>query len=151
MLILSCVSSTSGILVESNATHLIVPANTFHPVTITGKALEAGTLIIRGCVVQAPGGVSREFILPLSTEEEEDRRLRRRSAIECEEGRSKRAGLESRPWVKKSIRSSQVAGPSSSKHSLKFLECKVVPEQPLLRIRRTSLTHGAVMLYNGET
>jgi hypothetical protein len=30
------------------------------------------------------------------------------------------------------------------------LECKVVPEQPLLRIRRTSLTHGAVMLYNGE-
>jgi hypothetical protein len=34
---------------------------------------------------------------------------------------------------------------------LQFVELKVVPEQPLLRIRRTSLTHGAVMLYEGET
>ncbi|KAH9951944.1 TRAPP II complex [Amylocystis lapponica] len=142
---------TSGVPVDSHATHLVVPANTFHPVTITGKALEAGILIVRGCVVQAPGGVSREFILPLSTEEEEDRRLRTRSALECEEGRSKRAGLESRPWMNGSKRTSQIAGSSSSKHPLKFLECKVVPEQPLLRIRRTSLTHGAVMLYNGET
>ncbi|KAJ3791523.1 TRAPP II complex [Lentinula aff. detonsa] len=31
-----------------------------------------------------------------------------------------------------------------------FLECKVIPEQPLLRIRRTTVTHGALMLYDGE-
>lgn len=40
---------------------------------------------------------------------------------------------------------------SSSKRVVpKYLECTVVPEQPLLRIRWGSPTHGAVMLYNGE-
>ena len=40
---------------------------------------------------------------------------------------------------------------SLSKRTIpKFLECTVVPEQPLLRIRWSSLIHGAVMLYNGE-
>jgi hypothetical protein len=34
---------------------------------------------------------------------------------------------------------------------LKFLVCNVVPEMPLLAIRSTSLTHGALMLYDGET
>ncbi|KAI0362223.1 hypothetical protein OH77DRAFT_1416447 [Trametes cingulata] len=147
--------STSGVPFVSKASPVVVPANSFHPVTISGKALEPGTLIIRGCIVQAPGGVSREFVLPLSTEEEEERRSRRRSAIECETGRSKHAGLDFRPWEKSSKRgSTQAAAASTStsaaKKPIRFLECKVVPEQPLLRIRRTSLTHGAVMLYNGE-
>ena len=31
-----------------------------------------------------------------------------------------------------------------------FLGCEVVPEQPLVRIRGSSLTHGAIMLYDGE-
>lgn len=128
---------------------MIVPANSYHPVTIVGKALEAGTLTIRGCKFQAPGGAVREFVLPLSTQEEEEKRSRRRSALECEAGRSKRAGLESRPWKKNASRIS-TAKTSSTPKSVRFLQCKVVPEQPLLRIRRTSLTHGAVMLYNGE-
>lgn len=33
----------------------------------------------------------------------------------------------------------------------KWLECKVVEEQPVVWIKKTSLTHGTVMLYNGET
>ncbi|KAI0636866.1 TRAPP II complex [Trametes polyzona] len=148
--------STSGVPFVSKSSPVVVPSNSFHPVTITGRALEAGELIIRGCIVQAPGGVSREFVLPLSTDEEEERRSRRRSAIECETGRSKHAGLDSRPWEKLSKRGSTQVGTSTTsssaaaKKTIRFLECKVVPEQPLLRIRRTSLTHGAVMLYNGE-
>ena len=129
---------------------MIVPANSYHPVTIVGKALEVGTLIIRGCIVQAPGGAPREFVLPLSTQEEEEKRSRRRSALECEAGRSKHTGLESRPWKKKANRLSSAKALSAPK-TARFLQCKVVPEQPLIRIRRTSLTHGAVMLYNGET
>ncbi len=129
---------------------MIVPANSYHPVTIVGKALEAGTLTLRGCIVQAPGGAPREFVLPLSTPEEEEKRSRRRSALECEAGRSKRAGLESRPW-KKTVNRLSSAKTLSSQTTVRFLQCKVVPEQPLVRIRRTSLTHGAVMLYNGET
>ncbi|KZT09435.1 uncharacterized protein LAESUDRAFT_694916 [Laetiporus sulphureus 93-53] len=144
--------STSGVRVESEAMAVIVPANTYHPITISGKALEAGTLVIRGCVVQAPGGAPREYVLPLSTEEEEDRRLRRRSAVEFDAGRSKRTGLDSRPWKRANTRlSKQNAATFSGPPTVRFLECKVVPEQPLLQIKRTSLTHGAVMLYEGET
>ncbi|KAI0720991.1 TRAPP II complex [Cerioporus squamosus] len=143
--------STSGVTFISKPCAVVVPANSFHPVTITGKAVESGALTVRGCIVQAPGGVSREFVLPLATEEEEERKSRRRSAIECETGRSKHSGLDSRPWQKSSKRgSTQVVASSSTKKTVRFIECVVVPEQPLLRIRRTSLTHGAVMLYNGE-
>jgi trafficking protein particle complex subunit 9 len=126
---------------------VVIPANSFHTVSIIGKPLGTGNLVIRGCIVQAPGGGHREFVLPLSTDEEEDRLSRRRSAIECEIGRSKYSGLDSRPWERAAKRTSASI---SNKKSFRLLECKVVPEQPLLRIRRTSLTHGAVMLYNGE-
>lgn len=128
---------------------MIVPANSYHPVTITAQALEAGTLTVRGCFVQAPGGASREFLLPLSTEDEDSRQSRRRSAIECETGRAKHAGLESRPWEKGGKRASAALA-ATNKPIQRFLQCQVVLEQPFLRIRRTSLTHGAVMLYNGE-
>ncbi|PCH38067.1 hypothetical protein WOLCODRAFT_114758 [Wolfiporia cocos MD-104 SS10] len=144
--------STSGARVEVDAMSVIVPANTYHPVTMSGKAVEAGTLVIRGCIVQAPGGIPREYVVPLSTDEEEDKRVRRRSAADPESGRSKRTGLDSRPWKRDSKRlSNQNAASSTSTSTVRYLECKVVPEQPLLRIRRTSLTHGAVMLYDGET
>ncbi|TFY64017.1 hypothetical protein EVJ58_g2901 [Rhodofomes roseus] len=120
--------STSGVRIESEAMPITIPANTYHPVTMTGKAAEPGTLTIRGCVVQAPGGLPREYILPLSTEEEEETRSRRRSAIESEVGRAKYAGLESRPWKRMSKRDSKQV---SKKQPLRFLE--------------------SVMLYNGET
>jgi trafficking protein particle complex subunit 9 len=92
--------------------------------------------------------MSKEFLLPLSTDEEETRQARRRSEIVCESGRVKQAGLDSRPWEKGKRASTVVS--SSLRHSPRFSQCQVVLEQPLLRIRRTSLTHGAVMLYNGE-
>jgi hypothetical protein len=125
---------------------VVLPASSFHAVSIIGKPLGTGNLVIRGCTVQAPGGISREFVLPLSTDEEEDRLSRRRSAMDCEIGRSKYSGLDSRPWERAAKRTSA----SIINKSFSFLECKVVPEQPLLRLRSTSLTHGAVMLYNGE-
>jgi hypothetical protein len=58
--------------------------------------------------------------------------------------------LESRS-KKSGKRNSALVASSLSKRTIpKFLECTVVPEQPLLRIRWSSLIHGAVMLYNGE-
>lgn len=70
--------------------------------------------------------------------------------------RAKWTGLDARP-AKEKERKSLSALPGAPEKSeklekaMKFLECKVVPEQPLLRVRRTSLTHGAVMLYDGES
>lgn len=91
----------------------------------------------------------REFILPMNTEQEMERITKKRNALACEFERYKYWGLESFPWQKAGRRESkQMAIPSIS--SFKFLQCKVVPEQPLLRIRRTTVTHGALMLYDGE-
>ncbi|KXN89239.1 hypothetical protein AN958_05993 [Leucoagaricus sp. SymC.cos] len=142
--------STSGVKFESQPIRVAVPASSFHQVILSGKAVDTGILTIRGCVVQAPEGASQEFVLPLRTDEEEERLARKKSAIACELGRFKYSGLESFPWerAKKPIRyqSSQL----KPRTSFRFLECKVVPEQPLLRIRRTSVNHGALMLYEGE-
>ncbi|ETW85889.1 hypothetical protein HETIRDRAFT_42700 [Heterobasidion irregulare TC 32-1] len=144
--------STSGVPFESKPISVVIPANSFHSITMSGKPLDTGILTIRGCFVQAPGGASHEFVLPLSTLEEEDKKSRRRSTIACESGRSKYHGLESRPWEKAGKRLSiQKKGTKASTELRRFLDCKVVPEQPLLRIRWSSLTHGAVMLYDGET
>ncbi|KAF5380960.1 hypothetical protein D9615_003973 [Tricholomella constricta] len=141
--------STAGLPFESRPLRVLIPANSFHEVVLSGKALETGTLTIRGCRVQAPGGASREFIMPLSTDEEEQRLSRKRSSVACDAGRSKHFGIDSFPWERVKKRESR-SPPTTIKASFQFLECKVVPEQPLLRIRRTSLTHGALMLYNGE-
>ncbi|KAF7323014.1 hypothetical protein HMN09_00081100 [Mycena chlorophos] len=142
--------STSGVEFESKPVRVVLPATSFHVVTLSGKAKATGPLVIRGCMIQAPGGQKREFTLSLSTAEEEERIARKRAALECEVGRSKYSGLECFPWEKASKRASKQLGSVASKTPLKFLEFSVVPEQPLLRIRRTSVTHGAVMMYNGE-
>ena len=129
--------------------HYFIPANSTMDVVLTGKPVETGILTIRGCFVQAPGGLMREFILPLNTEQEVDRITKKRNALACEFERYKYWGIESFPWQKAGKReSTQMAIPSIS--SFKFLQCKVVPEQPLLRIRRSTITHGALMLYDGE-
>ncbi|KAG5727958.1 Transport protein particle subunit [Termitomyces sp. T112] len=141
--------STIGVPFESRPLRVVIPANSFYEVILSGKALETGNLTIRGCRIQAPGGVSREFIMPLLTSEEEQRLFRQRGALACEAGRSKYSGIESFPWEKSQKQPSRP--PSTTKQSsFRFMECTVVPEQPFLRIRRTSLTHGALMLYNGE-
>lgn len=98
--------------------------------------------------MQTPWGAAKEFLLPVPTDAEESLFARRQSAMKCESGRTKYWGLESRPWEKGGKRLSTLVTPL--KKLPQFLECTVVPEQPLLRIRWTSLTHGAVMLYNGE-
>ena len=139
--------STSGVEFVSQPARITIPGDSIQQVIISGKPLSSGSLVVRGCSVQAPGGASREFILPLLTSQEEERLARRRSAIACETGRWKYSGLECFPWAQK-----RVSGVihSVTQTAARFLECQVVPELPLLRIRRTSVTHGAVMLYEGE-
>jgi hypothetical protein len=146
-LIDSFFGSTSGVPFVSQPMPVTIPAGTLHQVVISGTATETGTLILRGCFVQAHGGVAREYILPLHTNEEEIRLARKRRSILSESGRCKYSGLERLPWPEAQKHESLQ---SSLRSSFRFVECRVIPEQPLLRIRRTSVTHGALMLYDGE-
>jgi hypothetical protein len=149
-----CTPSTSGVPFEAKPLSVTVPSNSFHAATITGQALESGTLVVRGCRVQAPDGLPREFLLPLSTEEEEDRKAKLQQRLEGESGRTKYSGLAAHSWAKVAEKRNSVPAPTTkradAKKGVRYMEFKVVPELPLMRIRRTSLTHGAVMLYNGE-
>ncbi|KAF9052654.1 TRAPP II complex [Panaeolus papilionaceus] len=138
--------STSGVPFETQSQRVVIPATSLHQVVLRGKATTKGTLTIRGCIVQAPGGIAREYILPLYTDAEEERLARKRSAILAETGRHKRFGLS----TDNSTPNPAISKSSDSRPPFRFLECRVVPEQPLLRIRRSSVTHGALMLYDGE-
>lgn len=142
---------------ESKPVVAVIPSNTFHILRITGVATQPGILTIRGCTVQVLGSVEpKEFLLPLLTEEAEAKQEKRRSMRVAEIERTKWTGLDARPTKEKERKrpSTLPGAPEKSEKPDKvmmFLECKVVPEQPLLRVRRTSLTHGAVMLYDGES
>ena len=65
-----------------------------------------------------------------------------------EQGRVKWPGLFARPGHDPTT--SGTVDVAAVPSIARFLECKIVPSQPLLKIRRTSLTHGALMLYDGE-
>ncbi|KAF8559602.1 hypothetical protein OG21DRAFT_1402685 [Imleria badia] len=140
---------TSGVEVEcSIISSITIPANSVHSVTVSATAKKPGLLTLKGCTVHALNGAPKRFFLPVSTETEEEYQSRRQSMMICESGRTKYQGLDSRPWDKGGKRFTSFLSPSKLK--TRFLECLVVPEQPLLRLRWTSLTHAAVMLYNGE-
>ncbi|KAL4067655.1 transport protein Trs120 or TRAPPC9 TRAPP II complex subunit-domain-containing protein [Scleroderma citrinum] len=131
---------TSGVTFECNPfSSVVIRSNSIYKLPVSGIAKESGTLVFKGCIV----------LLPICTEVEEDHQYRRRSMIMCESERTKYTGLDSLPWESGGKRFSAMRQPS--KNMPRYLECVVVPEQPLLRVRWTSLTHGALMLYNGET
>ncbi|KDQ07911.1 hypothetical protein BOTBODRAFT_139417 [Botryobasidium botryosum FD-172 SS1] len=142
--------STSGVPIQVDPIGVLVPASSFHVVRISGTPLGSGTLVVRGCVAKLADGIPREFILPLSTEEEEGRLAKRQSVWESEDVKVKRSGLSARAVERAKEKNRMSTTVVAKKEVLKFLECKVVPEQPLLRVKRSSLMHGAVMLYAGE-
>ncbi|KIJ44069.1 hypothetical protein M422DRAFT_252562 [Sphaerobolus stellatus SS14] len=143
--------STSGVPLESQPLTVTIAANSYHVAKITGNALESGILVVRGVVVQMQNGTSREFIVPLATDEEEKNREKRKAIWNTQVDRFKETGLDARPWLRSKRVSIIQEKTLKSPEQLTFMQCNIVAQQPLLRVRRTSLTHGAIMLYDGET
>lgn len=79
-----------------------------------------------------------------------ERREKRRSRAQGEAGKMKRTGIE----AGKGARGNGSAQGQREKGKLqegeRWIECRVVHEQPLLWVKRSNLTHGTVMLYDGE-
>lgn len=82
----------------------------------------------------------REFLLPIWNDDD-DARQQKIIMLDSAKDRVKASGLDS--FIRVTSEEDEDEGPS-------FLECTVVPAMPLLWIRSTSLTHGALMLYDGE-
>lgn len=127
----------------------MVAPNSSQQLEFSGEATESGSLIIRGCIIQAPGCIPQEFSFPTALSRTKSLLPHPRGVSEHEE-RIKISQLNSRLQALK-ISANLRPGMDENLDSTQSLQLRVVPIQPLLRIRRTSLTHGAVMLYCGET
>lgn len=142
----------SGVQFHSQPSSTTVPALSTHRVTLSGIPLEAGLLTVRGCYVQLQGGVAREFVLPLLASEPNNVRMSvspfRISHSPYDADRIKFSGLEANPLLR--LEQSDPTTPVPAQAPQKFLHYQVVPEQPLLRVRRSSITQGSLMLFDGE-
>ncbi|KAG2187872.1 hypothetical protein INT44_000622, partial [Umbelopsis vinacea] len=121
--------STSGASFEPTIASTTIPANASLTIRLTGTPKEAGKLIIKGCHIKIAGFSEQEFLM----EETVDR---------TEEGTKTSASYGSKATGQSS---SDAAGSEANHYVL-----EVIPEQPLLKIRETSLLHGALMLFEGE-
>ncbi|GAA6025577.1 hypothetical protein JCM11491_005997 [Sporobolomyces phaffii] len=143
--------STSGVPFAADSISTVVPPGSFHTVRLTGTPRGPGALVVRGCHIRLAGCPTREFVLPVWDADEETRR-RKAELVDTSKDRVKRSGLAATAAAIPSPPppSSTDDDDESTTTNAKFLECVVVPEQPLLWMRSTSLTHGALMLYDGE-
>ncbi|KAL7409219.1 TRAPP II complex [Mrakia frigida] len=160
--------STTGVPFTSHPCPAILLPNAFQTIRVTGFASSPGTLTVQGCFVRLPDGSEAEFLLPVHDAAEEKRQRKRESLNVERERAMKLRGMEARPSERrkreseilesgigggKETEKEVVGGKGKEKEVLPvqgFLSCEVVPEQPLVRIRGSSLTHGAIMLYDGE-
>ncbi|CEI93174.1 hypothetical protein RMCBS344292_07414 [Rhizopus microsporus] len=129
----SIVLSTSGVAFQGIPSAISIPANTTTSILLAGIPEETGTLIVKGCKVQIVGFLEQEFLVELG-----NTAFSNNGIIKI-----KKCGLD----AVKCKRTRELSG-ESEQHI--FHTFTVVDEQPLLKIKNTSLLHNAMMLYEGE-
>ncbi|WWD18356.1 hypothetical protein CI109_102806 [Kwoniella shandongensis] len=140
---------TSGVPFVTSPLPLTLPALSVQTVRVTGTAPAPGLMQVRGVSIRLTDGSYNEILLPVIDAQDKLRRDKHKSRVKREVGKVKRSGLDAR-FAALSV-ADRDAGSEGPDLKEKWLECKVVEELPLAWIKRTSLTHGTVMLYNGET
>ncbi|KAM0753107.1 Trs120-domain-containing protein [Meredithblackwellia eburnea MCA 4105] len=132
--------STSGVPFASDPLSTTVPPGSFHTIRLSGTPREAGLLTIRGCMIRLASCSDREFVLPVWSDAEEAKR-QKAAILDTSRDRIKSVGLSA---------FGRSTTPKAHEDTFTYLECNIVPEMPTLWLRSTSLTHGALMLYDGE-
>lgn len=114
-------------------------------VRVTAIASTPGTLQIKGVALRLHDGSRTEVLLPVVDDSDKRKHDKRRSRLSIEIGKVKHSGIDARL-------SMQGVNPDrvEMEPEGKWLECVIIEEQPLVWIKKTSLTHGTVMLYHGE-
>lgn len=144
---------TSGVPLHSQSYEVSIPALSIQTVRLSALAPGPGIVQIRGISLRLSDGSAGDFYLPLLDVKECEKRERQcqKQRIRCRD--AKRSGMDQRTaWEKEIMMNEErVREEKENLESLKWLECEVVAPLPLAWIKSTSLTHGMVMLYNGET
>jgi hypothetical protein len=135
-------NSTSGVPLTVAPIALTISALSVRTVRIAAIASTPGTVQIKGINLRLPDGSHTEILLPVIDEGEKVKRDKRKSRMSMEISKTKRSGVDARHPIPDAERMEEEG---------KWLECMVIEEQPLVWIKKSSLTHGTVMLYHGET
>jgi hypothetical protein len=124
---------------------VVVPALATRAVIMTIIPCETGQMAIEGCNITLPDGIARKVPLPPSRNgTEQSAKKRERPRTQAAAGR-KAMGLGLRP-----SRSTAEGLPAVSPAPAQ-ITANIIPPQPTLVIKSTSLTHGSLIIYEGET
>ncbi|KAG0167730.1 hypothetical protein DFQ30_005723 [Apophysomyces sp. BC1015] len=135
--------STTGIAFNATSASATIPANGALALRLSGTPEESGMLSIRGCFVKIIGFVEQEFLVNYEEKQKKDKKDQKEENRRSNFVKFKHSGLNA-------IQSSREREKSDELKPIKFYELNVIDDQPLLKIKSTSLLHGAVMLYEGE-
>ncbi|WVQ81064.1 hypothetical protein IAT38_003171 [Cryptococcus sp. DSM 104549] len=140
---------TTGVPFTTLPMSLAIPASSVQTVRLCGTALTPGDMEFRGVHILLADGSSADVLLPILDATERQRSEKLQSRAKRDSGKVKRTGLDARLALEKRGKA------RDSAHEMvdvkeKWLEGVVVEELPLAWIKSTSLTHGVMMLYNGE-
>ncbi|ORY31418.1 TRAPP II complex [Naematelia encephala] len=122
---------------------MTIPASSVQTVRVAGVASSPGILTMRGVSLRLTDGSATDVLLPVIDEKDREKRDKRKSRAGIDGGKVKHFGIDARFAQHEASIHDQVED--------KYLECEVVVEQPWVWIKKTNMTHGTVMLYNGES
>ncbi|KAG1052966.1 hypothetical protein G6F43_004920 [Rhizopus delemar] len=137
--------STSGVEFSPVPAAATIPANDTLTIRLMGTPLETGALTIRGCIIKITGFAEQEFLNEKQkTEQVKEKENKVMSLVESK--RHKYSGLQAlykAPTLDLDMR-------HDNAQESQYEQINVIEDQPLLKIKSSSLLHGAVMLFEGE-
>ncbi|KAI8373047.1 TRAPP II complex [Radiomyces spectabilis] len=139
--------STAGVPFSAIPTSANIPANGTLTLRMTGTPHETGVLIIRGCYIKIVGFAEQEFLVDVSHKLKSAEPKKRGQK---DEDQSKDDFIKVKYSGLRAIQSGRKREASLETKPMQFYQLNVIDDQPLLKIKSTSLLHGAVMLYEGE-
>ncbi|CAG8455040.1 13226_t:CDS:10 [Acaulospora morrowiae] len=141
--------STEGVGFVPNPMVTVITANTSVTLRISGTPTEPGQLIVRGCKIKVHGCLEQEFCVYLPPNEEE---IKKKEREEEYSKRIKKCGLAvlNRSNDRRDLQSADQTKAEQKEYVSEFLKVTVIVDQPLVKIKSTSLMHGAAMLFEGE-
>ncbi|SPO39023.1 related to hypercellular protein (hypa) [Pseudozyma flocculosa] len=155
---------TEGVGFEAAPTRTVMPAGAFHTIRLSGTAEASGMLRIKGIALALAGCSEETFLLPIYDEQSERERQQRAAEAVDKRTRIKNVGLDARPAVVKhretlAAAKAEAEGGDKAKRRTasnrpqaepRYLECRVAPPQPLLRVECAALRYGTLHLFEGE-
>ncbi|KAI9475700.1 MAG: TRAPP II complex [Benjaminiella poitrasii] len=144
------VLSTSGVEFSSVPTAATIPANDTLVLRLMGTPLEIGPLVIKGCIIKITGFAEQEFLneKPKIQKVAQQKNTKEVAQQANESRRFKFSGLQA--LYRSYSELDKLTTEAESTDTVQQETLNVIEDQPLLKIKSTSLLHGAVMLFEGE-